>query len=334
MKVAGVGAGYFAQFHYAAWAAMHGVSLVGACDHDKARATATGARAFTDLGDMLAQTQPDILDIITPPEGHAECIRAGLAAGVRAIICQKPFCTSLDEAKAMTDAATAAGIPLIIHENFRFQPWYRAAKWMIDEGEIGTPHQLTFRLRTGDGQGPSAYLDRQPYFQTMPRLLIHETGVHWVDVFRYLFGRPTAVYADLRRLNPAIKGEDAGLVIFEFEGGKRAVFDGNRLLDHAAENHRMTLGEGLFEGSAGTLQLTGDGALHLRKFGQTQQVAALPARDYDGFGGDCVAKLQRHVVMGLRDGAPFENEAADYLFVREVEEAIYRSAETGARVTL
>ena len=35
--------------------------------------------------------------------------------------------------------------------------------------------------RFGDGQGPRAYLDRQPYFQTMPRLLVHETAIHWID---------------------------------------------------------------------------------------------------------------------------------------------------------
>lgn len=334
MKVAGVGAGYFAQFHYAAWAAMEDVTLVGACDHDMDKAAATGAAPFAQLDEMLSVTQPDILDIITPPPGHAECIRSGIAAGVRAMICQKPFCTSLDEAREITELARTAGIPLIIHENFRFQPWYRKARELIEGGAIGAPLQMTFRLRTGDGQGPDAYLARQPYFQTMPKLLIHETGVHWVDVFRFLFGRPVAVYADLRRLNPAIMGEDAGLVIFEFEGGKRAVFDGNRLLDHAAENHRVTLGEGLFEGSGGTLDLRGDGSLHLRKFGETQSATVLPTEAYESFGGDCVARLQRHVVDGLLHGTAFENEAADYLFVREIEAAIYQSSETGARVAL
>ncbi|RLJ58855.1 putative dehydrogenase [Litoreibacter meonggei] len=334
MKAACLGAGYFAQFHYDAWRRMTDVDLVGACDHNLEKAASTGAVAFTDLGDMLDTVCPDILDIITPPPTHAAAIYAGIKAGVKAIICQKPFCTSLDEARQATELAASAGIPLIIHENFRFQPWYRAAKLLIDEGEIGTPMQLTFRLRTGDGQGPDAYLDRQPYFQTMPRLLVHETAVHWVDAFRFLFGQPTAVYADLRRMNPIISGEDAGHILFEFPEGRRALFDGNRLLDHAAENHRLTFGEGLFEGTEGALALSGDGALHLRRFGQTENVAILPARDWSGFGGDCVFALQKHVVTGLKDGQPFENEAADYLFVREVEEAIYRSSEIGARVEL
>ena len=114
--------------------------------------------------------------------------------------------------------------------------------------------------------------------------------------------------------------------------GKRALFDGNRLLDHSAENHRMTLGEGLFEGTGGTLSLTGDGGLHLRQFGQTESPTALPPMERPGFGGDCVYALQRHVLNGLNEGQPFENEAAEYLFVREVEDAIYRSAQMHTRV--
>ncbi|TDT77413.1 putative dehydrogenase [Litoreibacter halocynthiae] len=332
MKVACLGAGYFAQFHYDAWRRLSGVELAGACDHDIAKAETTGAPAFTELSAMLDAARPDILDIITPPPSHASAVAAGIAAGVEAIICQKPFCSSLEEARQVTELAASAGIHLIIHENFRFQPWYRNAKKLMEDGEIGAPLQLTFRLRTGDGQGPDAYLDRQPYFQTMPRLLVHETAVHWVDTFRFLFGRPTAVYADLRRLNPAISGEDAGHILFEFPEGRRALFDGNRLLDHAAENHRMTLGEGLFEGTEGTLSLTGDGALHLRRFGEVKVDTVLPARAWSGFGGDCVFAFQRHVLEGLTNGQPFENEAADYLFVREVEEAIYRSSESGTRV--
>ena len=52
--------------------------------------------------------------------------------------------------------------------------------------------------------------------------------MHLIDVFRALFGDVSHVFADLRRLNPAIKGEDAGVIILSFKNGKRAVIDGNR----------------------------------------------------------------------------------------------------------
>ncbi len=325
LRVACLGAGYFAGFHYEAWRRIDRVRLVGACDQDREKAVATGLAAFTDLEAMLAMARPDLLDIITPPPTHDRAIRLAIEHGVKNIICQKPFCRSLEEAEAVTRLAKEAGVTLVVHENFRFQPWYRTIKQALDSKLIGDVLQLTFRLRTGDGQGPEAYLDRQPYFQDMPKLLIHETGVHWIDTFLFLLGEPSAVYADLRKMNPVIKGEDAGYFVFDYDNGVRALFDGNRLLDHAAENCRTTLGEALVEGSDGTLTLSGDGSVKHRRFGEQEEAVLLAAQNWEGFAGDCVRRLIQHVVEGVLDGTPLENRAEDYLKVIAIEQAIYAS---------
>ena len=334
IRVACVGAGYFSQFHYGAWARIDGVEVVGACDTDLPRAKATGVPAFDDLDATLNVAAPDLLDIILPPPAHAATIRTALAAGIKWIICQKPFCTDLDEARNIVAEADAAGATLVVHENFRFQPWYRAIRGALDAGHIGTVLNASFRLRPGDGQGPRAYLDRQPYFQTMPRFLIHETAVHWVDTFRYLFGPVTDVYADLRRINPVIAGEDAGFVIFDHASGVRALFDGNRHLDHAADNLRRTMGEAWIEGTNGTLTLYGDGSVTHRAFGTADEETVLPADTWDGFGGDCVHALQAHVIDAIHGRGPVENEAADYLNVLAIRDAIYASAETGRKLAV
>ncbi|MDB6176346.1 Gfo/Idh/MocA family oxidoreductase [Paracoccus sp. Z330] len=334
LRVACVGAGYFSQFHYESWARMDRASVVGSCDLDLAKARATGLPAFDDLATMLAATKPDLLDIILPPVQHADAIRTALAAGVKTLICQKPFCIDLDQAQNILAETDQAGAQIIIHENFRFQPWYRTIKSALQKGAVGDVLQVTFRLRPGDGQGPCAYLDRQPYFQTMPRFLIRETGVHWIDTFRFLLGEPVSVYADLRQINPVIAGEDAGYVIFEHSKSVRALLDGNRSLDHKAENTRRTMGEGLVEGTQGTITLTGDGAVHLRKFGQEKVSTLLPADGHPGFGGDCVHNLQSHVISGLLDGEALENLAQDYLSVMRTEAAIYRSAELAQKLPL
>jgi len=334
LRVACVGAGYFGHFHCDAWARIPRVTLVGSCDLNIKAAKATGLAAFDDLHRMIATTKPDILDIILPPDSQADAIRTAIAAGLKAVICQKPFCRNLDEATVVTAQAKAAGMTLVIHENFRFMPWYRAMKTAVEAGRIGIVLQASFRLRPGDGQGPQAYLDRQPYFQTMPHLLIHETGLHWIDTFRFLFGDPTAVYADLRRLNPAIAGEDAGFVLFDHPGSVRTLFDGNRLLDHAADNMRRTMGEAWIEGTTGTLSLIGDGSVRLRRFGSLRETVILPPDQWQGFGGDCVRALQNHVVAGLLDGGTLENEAQDYLTVLRVRDAIYTSARTGQKTLI
>ena len=327
--VACIGAGYFSRFHTEAWGRIDGAQLVALADPDVDKARATGLRAYSDACDMLTRERPDIVDIVSPPPTHLEMIRAALGVRPLAIICQKPFCQSLEDARAAAELARAADVPLIVHENFRFQPWYRAIKAQIAAGAVGDVLQLTFRLRPGDGQGAGAYLDRQPYFQTMRRFLVHETAVHWIDTFRYLMGAPDAVFADLRRMNPAIAGEDAGYILFAYPGGRRALFDANRLLDHPAVNTRCTMGEALVEGTRGTLLLGGDGAVHLRGFGQIGTQEILAASAVAGFGGDCVYRLQEHVVAALRGGAAFENLAADYLPVLAQEAAIYASAAAG-----
>ena len=334
VRVACVGAGYFSQFHYGSWTRLEAVDLVGACDHDLAKAKASGMPAYSDLALMLAEQKPDLLDIILPPEAHAQTIRTALATGLKWIICQKPFFMGLEEAEQITQEAEAAGATLIVHENFRFQPWYRAIKTELDAGTIGQVQQVTFRMRPGDGQGPNAYLARQPYFQKMERFLVHETAVHWIDTFRYLLGDPLSVYADLRRINPVIAGEDAGYILFEHPGGLRALFDGNRHLDHAADNLRRTMGEALLEGTKGTIELRGDGAVTLRSFGTSEIKELLPRDTREGFGGDCVHALQSHVISGICHNTPLENLAADYLTVVRIEAAIYASAKSGRKLVL
>ena len=334
IRVACLGAGYFAQFHHDGWRRLDAADIVGVADHDVDRASATGHPAFGSLSDMLDATTPDILDIVIPPDAHAAAIETALEHGIRTIICQKPFCGDLATAEKITAQAQAVGATVIIHENFRFQPWFRVIREAVAEGLIGTPLQATWRLRPGDGQGPDAYLARQPYFRTMPRFLIHETGVHYIDVFRFLFGDPSAVYADLHRVNPVIAGEDAGLVVFEHPNAVRTVLDANRCLDHAATNPRCTMGEGLFEGTKGTLTVSGDGSVGFRRFGRTSVSTILAPDQSATFGGDCTYRLQAHVLGYLFGDNALENVAEDYLTVMRVAEATYSSARSGQKVYL
>lgn len=330
LKVAVVGAGYFAQLHHEAWMRLDRVELAGICDIDagaaKAAAKTHDVAAYTDVADMLADTKPDLVDIVTPPPSQLELIRRCMEQQV-AVVCQKPFCRTPEEAQQAVDLSRKAGRFIAVHENFRFQPWYRKARQLLDEKALGQVYQITYRLRPGDGQGPDAYLARQPYFQQMPKLLIHETGVHWIDTFRYLFGNPSAVFAELRRLNPVIAGEDAGIVLFDLPGGVRGVLDGNRLADHAADNTRRTMGEMLIEGSDASLRLSGQGELWLRPHGSMEETQ-VPCEFVDTvFGGDCVFILCAHVVAHMLDGAELENEASDYLVVQAAERAAYLSTE-------
>jgi len=342
VRVAMVGAGYFGRFHYDAWSRMPEVELVAICERDPARAAPLAAEygregmplpVFADPETMLRKAEPDLVDITAPPSAHLPLLEAILPK-VGQVICQKPFCGGTAAARTALARAAAHGARIAVHENFRFQPWYAEARRFIEAGAIGAPYQVSFRLRPGDGQGPSAYLDRQPYFQAMPKFLVHETAIHWVDTFRYLFGEVTGVFARLTRLNPAIAGEDAGVVLFDFANGARGLFDGNRLSDHAAADRRRTMGEMWIEGAEGTLRLDGDGRLWHRAFGANEeQQRPFAWHDYL-FGGDCVYRCNRAIFEAWQEGRVAPTDARNYIRNQEIEDAIYLSAERAAYVSL
>lgn len=341
LRVATTGTGYFSRFHYNAWQRMAEageVELVAICNRTRSKAEDFARRygigaVYDDFERMLDAVEIDLVDIITPPVTHCAFVRAAVERGIAAI-CQKPFTPGFDAARGLVAYIEAHHGRVFVHEDFRFQPWYRKIKSLLDEGAIGEPYQVSFWLRPGDGQGPDAYLDRQPYFQQMPRLLVHETAVHLIDTFRYLFGDVRSVYAQLSRLNPAIAGEDAGIIVFEFAGGQRGLFDGNRLADHAADNRRLTMGEMTLEGSRGTLTLDGYGTLRMRHFGYNRAEPISYHWDDIDYAGDCVYLTNKHLVDHLRSGTPAMNSAAEYLTNLHIEDAIYRSAETGTKIEL
>lgn len=337
LKVAVIGAGYFSRFHLEAWRVLPGATLVGLCDSDPARLRQAsdahgGLPAFDDARRMLELLQPDVVDIVTPPATHLALVREACSVA-KVIVCQKALAPTPDGALAVVEAAEAAGVPLIVHENFRFSPWYREAHRLMHTGVLGAPHCVAFRLRPGDGQGPRAYLDRQPYFQAMPRLLVYETAIHFIDTFRFLLGEVEAVTARLRRVNPAIAGEDAGYVIFEFEGGPTGLFDGNRLNDHVADDPRRTMGEMWLEGAAGVLRLDGQARLWLKPHGAPEHEHVYD-RGPDTFAGGAVHALQAHVLAFARGEAPAENVGRDYLRNIDIQEAIYRSHQEERRIGL
>lgn len=336
-RIVMVGSGYWAQFQVEGWRDA-GAPLAAIANRHVENAEALAQRygvprCYGDIARMFDDERPTLVDVVLPPVAQEPAVRAAIERGIPTI-CQKPFGTDLKQAEAMTAMAEAAGVPLVVHENFRFAPWFREMRRCIDAGFFGRVHGIAFRLRPGDGQGPEAYLDRQPYFQQMPEFLVRETAVHFIDTFRFLMGEVRAVSARLRRLNPVIAGEDAGLLIFEFDDERAGLFDGNRLNGHPTTNLRRTMGELWLEGECGVMRLDGEARL----WWQPHQGVETPHAYDDGagrgaFGGASTA-LQAHVLAHLRQGAALENGARDYLANLHVQAAAYHSHASGHRVPM
>jgi predicted dehydrogenase len=330
-KLRGVaaGAGYFSRYHFEAWQRIGHAEITALCSLDalKAREAAQQygiAQVYDDVAVMLDREQPDFIDIITPPQTHLQLVRLAAERGVH-ILCQKPLAPAMEGARAIVDMAAKAAVRLMVHDNFRFQPWHREAKLLLDQGAIGQLQTISCRTRLGDGWGVDAYLARQPYFRDMPRFLIFETGVHFIDVYRYLAGDIARVYARLRRLNPVIQGEDCALVCFDFASGAAGLWDADRFHEGPAKDPRYTFGEFSLEGDAGALRINGEGNILLRRLGEAEKLYPY-APSHRGFAGDSVLAALNHFIDCLRDGRPFETNGQDYLKTLAVQEAVYASA--------
>lgn len=332
LKGACIGAGYFSHFQYEAWRRIPEVELVAFSNRDQTRAKVISEkfglrRCYADYREMLDREKPDFVDVITPPASHAAICAEAAQRGIT-IICQKALAPSFDEAKQIVANAAQARVRFMVHENFRFQPWYREIKRQLETKAIGDQlFSIAFRSRMGDGWGEMAYIPRQPYFREYPRLLVFENGVHFIDTYRYLAGEIARVTAWNRRLNPVIKGEDCALLVFEFASGAIGEWDANRYNESVARNPRYTFGEMLIEGNGGSLRLSSEARLTVQRLGEKE--VELPYEHADvNFCGDCVYHTQRHFVDCLLSGSEFETRGEEYLKTLAVQEAAYRSAET------
>ena len=152
-----VGAGYFSRFQYEAWTRIPEVEILAACNRNLDRAkeaakTYSIPRVFGwgELATALDELKPDFIDIITTPETHKETVLLAAKRGVD-VICQKPLAPSLEESEEIVEIANKAGIRFMVHENWRWQPWYREIKRQMDSGAIGDLHSISVVMRMGDG---------------------------------------------------------------------------------------------------------------------------------------------------------------------------------------
>lgn len=336
-----VGAGYFARFQYQSWHDMPEVEIAANCNRSLDKAEAMAAEfgipksySASDFEAMLMAERPDFVDIITPPETHLAFCRIAFQHGVH-IICQKPLAPTWEETQELALLTVAhPQVRFMVHENWRWQPWYREIKALLDSGVLGSFHHLNFQCRLGDGWGADAYLARQPFFRDYRRLFIFETGVHFLDTFRFLFGEVSSLYATTAQRNPVIKGEDSALIVCNFSQGGTAILDANRYNepDASIANPRYTFGRLRLDGSKGHLTLDESGEIRLQLLGE-ESVVHPYSPSTEGFAGNCVHATQEHFVRQFRTKQPFESEAADYLKSVQLVELAYQSATANSVVT-
>jgi D-apiose dehydrogenase len=310
-----IGCGWFAENHRQAWLRIPEVEIVAAADIQLDRAKRFADRAYGSAQEMLDSEQLDFVDIVTHAASHLPLVQIAAQKGLP-IICQKPMAPDWTSAVAMADTAESRGVRLMIHENWRWQPWYRAAHEMIARGDIGAPIGYGFRFRRGDGLGEEPYTE-QAYFRQEPRLIIQVTLVHHLDTARFLFGEIDSLHAQASRRNPSIAGEDQAIVTLTHKSGVHGCVDGHRFLDPNPDGPAM--GDAFFEGELGTLSVRATGDLY------RDNVRVWKNEVTGGRLGDSVRATLAHFISCLKDGKQFETDGRSYLHTFGAVEAAYRS---------
>jgi predicted dehydrogenase len=329
-----VGAGHFADIQLEAWRSVQGAAIAAVVDRDLAKAERMAdkyaIRPFAVWEEAVSAVRPDFADICTPPDSHFNYVRLAADRGLP-VLCQKPVAPTLEESEALVRYCAGKRVPLMINENWRWQAWYREMKRMINAGMLGRVYTAYFAMRPGDGWGDQPY-PVQPYFKHMERFLLNETGVHFIDTFRYLFGEMESVYCRTSTINPVIAGEDFAIVHVNFRSGAAAVYDANRTT-YMEKVRSSTYGTMTIEGTEGKLRLDEDGRLYFTPRGGTE-------REYKymipkgGWKGGCTIAAQQHFVDGLLQGVPFETPGDDYLRTVRTVYACYDSARLGQVIRL
>ncbi|MFO0850473.1 MAG: Gfo/Idh/MocA family oxidoreductase [Gemmataceae bacterium] len=208
-RFAALGCGFWADYQLAGWREVPGVECVGVYNRTKAKAERFGLPAYDDPERMIAELTPDFLDVITDVGTHRQFVE--LAAKYRVpVVCQKPMAETLADAEAMVEACRAAGVPLLVNENWRWQTPLRELHRVLQSGAIGTP----FRARIDMISGFPVFAN-QPFLAHLERFILTDLGSHTLDVARLLFGEARSLYCTTRRTLPHIKGENVASVMLE-----------------------------------------------------------------------------------------------------------------------
>jgi len=194
---------------------------------------------YTDWRKMLEDERVQLFDNGGSNDIHAEPTILAAQMG-KHVICEKPLARNAEEAKAMLDAVTKAGVKHMVAFNYRFVPAVRLARELIQSGKLGRiyhfravylqewllPHyDLPFVWRMDKNLAGSGALD--------------DLGAHTIDLARYLLGEIKTVNALTRTFVPErrlpvgegsakVTVDDAYAALIEFHSGVIGTIEASR----------------------------------------------------------------------------------------------------------
>jgi D-apiose dehydrogenase len=338
LRFAMFGTGFWAHFQMSAWQEIEGVECVAIYNRTRSRGEQFARKfhvpaVYEDPEELLRREKPDFIDIITYPFTLSRFVKMAAAHKIP-VISQKPMAPSLAVAEENLRVCQEAGIPYLIHENWRWQTQLRELKKALDTGAIGVP----FRARISMVSGFPVFIN-EPQLKDLEEFILTDTGTHILDIARFYFGEAQSVYCQVHRVHPDVKGEDVATVMMMMRGGRTTVTCELGYPENYMEHEYFPQTMISVEGDKGTAEIARDYWLRVTTRSGTQ------ARRYPpvwypwvdpGYHviHSSIVPTNIHLLQAIRGEVQAETRAEDNLQTLKLVFAAYDSARSGNAVPL
>jgi predicted dehydrogenase len=271
LRIGMVGHAFMGRAHSQAWRVVNRffdlplvAQMTAVCGHDEQRTAAAaqklGWQSYeTDWHALIERDDIDVIDVCTPGDSHAEIAIAALRAG-KHVLCEKPLANTVDEARAMTAAATAADVRSMCGYSYRRVPAVALMARMVADGRVGRIRHVRAVYLQDWLVDPAAPLTWRMQAERAGMGAMGDIASHIVDMVQYLTEQRVTGVSGLTetfiRERPLLDGtgsgpvtvDDAGLFVARLSGGALATFEATRLATGRKNALRVEI-----NGSAGSL---------------------------------------------------------------------------------
>jgi predicted dehydrogenase len=188
LRVAVIGAGWASELHLQAYDASPDMETVAICSRTRSTAEQVAERfsvpgVHTDMGELFANEQLDVVSIATPPASHAEWTIAAAEHGCH-VLCDKPIALTTSEAERMLRAVDDRGVRHATGFIWRNDPGIKRLRMELSTGTVGRIREVRCRCPLGAPVLPMTWM----YDADAGGGSLMQHGQHIIDRIRWLTG--------------------------------------------------------------------------------------------------------------------------------------------------
>lgn len=285
-------------------------------------------RMYLSIEELLAkETGADIVVICTPNGLHAEHSILALKAG-KHVLCEKPLCISVADAKAMVETADLTGKKLFVVKQNRYNPPVQIVKQLLEEDKLG--NIFSFQVNCFWNRPPQYYTGSWKGTRDMDGGTLFTQFSHFIDLLYWLLGDVKEVKAITKNYeHPLNEIEDSGIVLIEMLSGAIGT------LNYTVNCYQQNM-EGSFTifGKKGTVKIGGQ-YLNTIEYQciDGEEIKNIPAGNspnlYGFYQGSMSNhdKVYEHLIKALEEPGYEFASALDGLKTVEIIEKIYLNSE-------